>query len=277
MIKKYVDNYFKALTIEQEDLEKIKTVIDELSDEISDVLARDDRRIFIIAVGANARMARSYLPELEYIYSLGSARTILIEPGKTFSTTHDDWIAFGANPQVASFELEKYNICENDIVIGVSSSGSNNYINAALIMCKEYGAKTALITNTSNQIDDHIDYVLSFPIKDYLIDNIRSFEGTTTLRILSDLLILTSLIKAGRIYENNAVFRKQNSPEERENITDSLMKITGIDEERAKFILEECFYILANAIIMVKKEVSASEAEEMIREKGLNLYKALED
>lgn len=276
MIKKYVDAYFEALSFNKEDLENIKVVIDKLSSEVADVFARDDRRIFIIAIGANARMAQSYLPELEYNYLLGSGHATLIEPGKTFAVTHDDWMAFGANPQVAAFELEKYNIGEKDIVIGITSSGHNNYINAALSLCKEFGALTALITNCDDEISSDIDFVLDLPIKKYVVEYIHSFEGTTTLRMISDLLLLSSLTKAGRIYENDAVFRKQNSPEQKKEIKKSLMTITGIHEERAEFILEECFYFLAHAIIMVKKEITADQAEALLRSFGFNIHRALE-
>ncbi len=140
----------------------------------------------------------------------------------------------------AFLDLERHNITEKDMVVGIAASGTTPYVIGGLKACQENGIATACITCNS---EAPVLLVSDFPIcvvvgPEFVTGSTRMKAGTAQKLVLN--MISTSImIQLGRVKGNKMVDMALSNNKLVDRGTRMVMAETGTDYETAHKLLEE--------------------------------------
>jgi N-acetylmuramic acid 6-phosphate etherase len=102
--------------------------------------------------------------------------------------------------------LTKNNISKNDIVIGISASGTTPFVLHGLKKCRENGITTCCVVNNP---DSPIASVSDYPIEvitgpEFITGSTRMKAGTSQ-KIIFDIISTTTMIRMGRVLDNKMI------------------------------------------------------------------------
>ena len=109
----------------------------------------------------------------------------------------------------AWLDLTKHNVSKNDMVIGISASGSTPYVIGGLEMSKKNKITTGCITcNLQTKIAENSDFPVEVIVgPEYVTGSSRMKAGTAQKMILN-MISTTIMIKLGRIHDNKMIDMK---------------------------------------------------------------------
>ena len=137
-------------------------------------------------------------------------------------------------------DLKSFNVNQNDLVVGISASGTTPYVVSALRKCKKNGITTGSIScNLNAKISKYSDYPIETVVgPEYITGSSRMKAGTAQKMILN-MISTTVMIKLGRIYDNKMIDMKLSNNKLYERATRILKTILDLDTETAKKLIEE--------------------------------------
>ena len=140
----------------------------------------------------------------------------------------------------AWLDLSKHNVSKNDMVIGISASGSTPYVIGGLEMSKKNNITTGCITcNLQTKIAENSDFPVEVIVgPEYVTGSSRMKAGTAQKMILN-MISTTVMIKLGRIYDNKMIDMKLSNNKLYERAVRILKTILDIETETAKKLIEE--------------------------------------
>ena len=137
-------------------------------------------------------------------------------------------------------DLLKHNLSENDIVVGISTSGRAPYVLGALQKCSQYGIATGVITNNENT---PVAKEAMIPIEvntgpEFITGSTRMKAGTSTKMILN--MISTSvMVKLGKVKGNRMIDMKLVNNKLIERGTKIIMDMLSLNHDDALALLLE--------------------------------------
>lgn len=205
----------------QVDIEKNYNNIDELSNLIKVQLV-NNKRVIIIGLGMTANVAKSSISEL-HRYMIDSSLFKVIVGTKTFDMDMYDAESLEDVQSAAVFELDSYNLKEEDLVIGVSVSGRTKYIKSAITYAKNIGCKVAVVSAYSSVgIADksNSDVIIDTNTKYNNSIKIEYISGTTIVKSILDLVLINAMKKMGRVWKGIVVNTRIISKKIEESVID---------------------------------------------------------
>lgn len=101
--------------------------------------------------------------------------------------------------------LEK-NICQNDIVVGISASGNTPYVLATLKACREHGITTgSFVNNPNSPISEYSDYPVEIITGPEFITGSTRMKSGTSQKLICDMISTTVMCRLGRVEGNRMV------------------------------------------------------------------------
>ncbi len=137
-------------------------------------------------------------------------------------------------------DLLKHNLNENDVVVGISTSGRTPYVVGALQKCSEYGISTAAITNNENTL---LSKEALIPIEvitgpEFVTGSTRMKAGTAT-KFIINMISTTVMIRLGKIKDNKMVDMQLVNNKLIERGTKIISDILSMNYDEAKALLME--------------------------------------
>lgn len=135
-------------------------------------------------------------------------------------------------------DLKKYDISDNDFVVGISSSGTTPYVVGAIQNCYFHGIETGIITSN---INTPLSKETSFPVEvivgpEFVTGSTRMKSGTAQKLVLN--MISTSLmIKLGKVEDNKMVDMQLTNNKLVDRGTKMIMKKLKLDYKSAQELL----------------------------------------
>ena len=136
-------------------------------------------------------------------------------------------------------DLEAHQVCDEDVVIGIASSGTTPYVIGALKKCKEHNIVTGSIACNP---DSPVSAVADFPVEvivgpEFVTGSTRMKSGTAQKMILN-MISTTAMIQLGRVEDNKMVNMQLTNSKIINRGIRMLMEKTGIkDVDSAKDLL----------------------------------------
>ncbi len=129
---------------------------------------------------------------------------------------------------------------KNDLVIGISASGSTPYVVGGLEMCKKNKITTGCITcNKMTKIAENSDFPIEVIVgPEYVTGSSRMKAGTAQKMILN-MISTTVMIKLGRIHDNKMIDMKLSNNKLYKRAVRILKTILDVETETAKKLIEE--------------------------------------
>lgn len=194
-------------------------------------------RLFYIGAGTSGRLGVLDASECPPTYGVPKDWVIgLIAGGdvalrNSIENAEDD-------PQQAWKDLKKYNIDENDVLVGIAASGTTPYVINGLKTANENGIITGSIScNPGSPVSEAAKYPIEVVVgPEYVTGSTRMKSGTAQKLVLN--MISTSvMIKLGRVKDNRMVDMQLSNDKLVDRGVKMVMEKTGQNYEDAKALL----------------------------------------
>lgn len=201
-------------------------------------LLTNDGRIFYIGSGTSGRLgivdASECLPTFgidEKIYGIIAGGDKAIRKSQEYAED---------SKTQAWEDLKPYNLSKNDIVIGISASGSTPYVVSGINECNKNGIYTGCITCNRNS---SLAKLSSYPVEvivgpEYITGSSRMKAGTAQKMVLN-MISTTVMIKLGRVFDNKMIDMKLSNNKLHERAIRILKSILKIGDDEAKKLIKE--------------------------------------
>ena len=135
-------------------------------------------------------------------------------------------------------DLLKYNINQDDFVIGLSSSGYTPYVVGAIQQCNKNGIKTGVITsNTGTYLAKEAKYPVEVVVGPEFITGSTRMKSGTALKMILNIISTTLMAKLGKISGNKMVDMQLKNKKLIERGTRIIQEETGFDYEVSNKLL----------------------------------------
>ena len=222
-------------------------------------------RVFYIGAGTSGRLGVLDASECPPTYSAPSDWFIGIIAGGDIALRNS--IEGAEDKQDSAIEdLRKFDITDNDLVIGISCSGAAKYVISALDYAKGKGSKTAyLITNPVPFLTTDVDVVISVDTGPEIITGSTRMKAGTATKMVLNMISTATMVSMGKVYGNLMVDLMAVNEKLVDRGTRIIQKITGLDYDSSEDALIRANKSVKTAIVMIKKNCELIDAEEKLR------------
>lgn len=172
--------------------------------------------------------------------------------------------------------IERIGVTAKDAVVGITASGSAQFVIAALKKARELGAQTIGVVNNINSKLESICHVCIAPVvgPEVIMGSTRLKAGTAQKLVLN-MLTTCTMVKLGKTFNNLMVDMKASNSKLYDRSIRIIHAATGVDEVTATSYLESASMNCKLAIMMIKTGLDAVEAGRLLAEYDGSLKTAI--
>lgn len=200
---------------------------------------KDGGRLFYIGSGTSGRLGVVDASECPPTFGVGDGVVIGIIAGgdgairKAVEFAEDDveqgWI-----------DLQQYNISSNDLVIGITASGTTPYVAGALKKCNAESVLTGCITcNAGTPVAGLADFPVEVITGPEFITGSTRMKAGTAQKLILNMISSSVMIQLGHVSGNRMVDMQLTNEKLIDRGTRMLMHEFAWDYKRARAILQE--------------------------------------
>jgi N-acetylmuramic acid 6-phosphate etherase len=172
--------------------------------------------------------------------------------------------------------IESIGVTNKDVLIGISASGSANYVIAALAKAKELGAATiGVCNNRGSKFEPIVDVCITPVVGPEVISGSTRLKAGTAQKLVLNMLTTCTMVKLGKTYNNLMVDLKASNFKLVDRSIRIIMNTTGVDTSTAAETLDKASMNCKLAIMMIKSGLDAKEAEQVLNANGGRLKQAI--
>lgn len=175
-------------------------------------------------------------------------------------------------------DIAAFHVTKRDVVIGLTASGSTPYVLAALKNARKAGAVTVGITSNSRAPIARIAQILISPNTgaEAIAGSTRLKAGTAQKLVLN-MLSTATMVRLGRVYDNWMIGVSLTNQKLRRRGQRILQEASGASVSEAARALRQAGHDPCVALIMLRKKVTASEAQLLLSAANGNMRRALHE
>lgn len=178
--------------------------------------------------------------------------------------------------ELGAEDLMSIHFSSNDILVGIAASGRTPYVIGAINYANSIGAKTIGLTCCKNsQLDAITDVSINLQPGPEVITGSTRLKSGTAQKMVLNMLSTSVMIKLGKVYGNLMVDLKATNEKLVERAVTIVRSITEVDDTTARKTLESCDFSAKAAIVMLKCNLTAVEAEEAIEKANGHLSRII--
>lgn len=184
----------------------------------------------------------------------------------------------GAEDSAANAErdLRKEKLKSNDIVVGITASGTTPYVLGALRYARKQKAMTVAITSNRNMpVARLAKIVIAVKTGPEVLTGSTRMKAGTSQKMVLNMLSTGVMVRLGHAYENLMIDMTLTNKKLANRAVRILAEASGKKMSAARHALRQAGHRLRVALVMLKREISAMEARKLISAAGGNLRRAL--
>lgn len=163
--------------------------------------------------------------------------------------------------------IESIGVTDKDVVIGISASGSANFVLAAMRKANEIGAATiGVCNNKGSKLDAVVNVCIAPVVGPEVISGSTRLKAGTAQKLVLNMLTTCTMVKLGKTYNNLMVDLKASNIKLVDRSIRIIMDTTGVDSTTASATLDKASMNCKLAIMMIKTGLDVSEAEKLLVE-----------
>jgi len=220
----------------------IEKALPQLNTLINSIVSKIENggRLFYVGAGSGGRLSVLDVIELPTTFGVSSDLfNVILAGGKEHLIEAPEEKEDDVN--AAWMMLQEKNVSAKDIVIGISASGTTPFVLSALKECKKHQISTAcIVSNPDSPIADQADIPVEVITGPEFITGSTRMKCGTAQKIIFDMISTTTMIKLGRVLDNQMVNVKLINDKIVDRAVKMLMKNTGLEDyNQAKELLLE--------------------------------------
>ncbi|MDF2650705.1 MAG: murQ, partial [Paenibacillus sp.] len=163
--------------------------------------------------------------------------------------------------------IERCGVTDKDAVIGITASGSAQFVIASLKRAKEIGAATiGVVNNKNSKLEPVCDVCIAPVVGPEAIMGSTRLKAGTAQKLVLNMLTTCTMVKLGKTYNNLMVDMKASNIKLYDRSVRIIRAATGVDEKCAITHLESASMNCKLAIMMIKTGLDAAEAERALNQ-----------
>lgn len=186
----------------------------------------------------------------------------------------------GAEDDEAAGEtlVDRLKAGENDVICGITASGSAPYVLAAMRRAGARGAKTiGLCTNAGSKLEKVCDVTIAPVVGAEVISGSTRMKSGTAQKMVLNMLSTCAMIRLGKVYGNLMVDLRASNKKLVNRAKRLIMHATDADEAQAARVLEQAEGHVKLAILIRESGLPAQDARALLEAHGGRLRAAIED
>lgn len=244
-------------------------------DLIAEAFRRGGRLVYIGA-GTSGRLGVLDASECPPTFNSPPEQVVgLIAGGRTALTNAVE----GAedHPEFAIADLQELGLSQDDVLVGIATSGRTPYVIDALQYAREQGAAAIAFTcNQENQLADVADLTICPVVGPEVVTGSTRLKAGTATKMVLNMLTTGAMVRIGKTYGNLMVDLRATNKKLIDRSIRILIAFTDLPRDEAETVLEACHGELKTAIVSVKRNVSPERAEELLKQAGGHLRRVLD-
>jgi len=238
---------------------------------------RKGGRLFYVGAGSSGRMG--VLDAAESPPTFGTSPKLvqaLIAGGRRAVTGAVE----GAEDSVrnAERELRERKLTRNDVVVGITASGTTPYVVGALKYARRHRATTVTITSNRHTPAGRVaKIVIAAEVGPEVLTGSTRLKAGTAQKMVLNMLSTAVMVRLGHVYENLMIDVVQTNEKVAKRALRILAEASGKSVSAAEHALRAAGHNMRVALVMLKREVGAREAKSRVAEAGGDLRKALRE
>ncbi|WP_155592595.1 N-acetylmuramic acid 6-phosphate etherase [Lysinibacillus cavernae] len=174
-------------------------------------------------------------------------------------------------------ELEKQQLTNHDVVIGIAASGRTPFVKGALIYAQQLGAKTiSLVSNSHSVISQYADIAIEVLTGPEILTGSTRLKAATAHKQILNMITTATMIKLGKVYKNLMVDVHASNFKLRERAKQIVCEVTGVSYIQAESVLEQTNFQVKLAIVMLLTNTTVEEASELLVQSEGHVRRAVE-
>jgi N-acetylmuramic acid 6-phosphate etherase len=256
----------------------IAKVLPEIEQAITAVVhaLKNGGRLFYVGAGTSGRIGLldavecpptfSTSPKLVQAILAGGADAVMI----AIEGAEDDL-------SLGEIELQKQQLTNRDVVIGIAASGRTPFVKGALIYAQQLGAKTiSLVSNAHSVISQHADIAIEVITGPEILTGSTRLKAATAHKQILNMITTTTMIKLGKVYKNLMVDVHASNFKLRERAKQIVCEVTGVSYSQAESVLEQTNFQVKLAIVLLLTNTTIEEAAELLVQSEGHVRRAVE-
>jgi N-acetylmuramic acid 6-phosphate etherase len=178
----------------------------------------------------------------------------------------------------AERELRERKLTRNDVVAGITASGTTPYVLAAMKFARRRGATTVAITsNRRMPVARLAKIVIAAEAGPEVLTGSTRLKAGTAQKMVLNMLTTAVMVRLGHVYENLMIDVVQTNDKVAERALRILAEASGKSVSAAEHALRAAGHNMRVALVMLKRGVEAREARKRLAGARGNLRLALEE
>ncbi|GEQ85818.1 N-acetylmuramic acid 6-phosphate etherase [Patiriisocius marinistellae] len=216
----------------EKSLPQIKALITVVSEKIN-----TGGRLFYMGAGTSGRLGIVDASECPPTFGVSHKLVIAIIAGGDKAIRNAVEFAEDSKDQ-GWRDLQKYDISEKDIVIGIAASGTTPYVIEALIKCNEQNIVTGCITcNEASPLAQTAKLPIEVVVGPEFVTGSSRMKAGTAQKLVLNMISTAAMIKMGRVVGNKMVDMQLSNNKLVARGEKMIMDALNISEDKAKELL----------------------------------------
>ncbi len=175
-------------------------------------------------------------------------------------------------------DLAAKKVTANDVVVGLTASGSTPYVLGALGYARRRGAVTVGLTSNRRSLLARVATITIAPqTGPEVIAGSTRMKAGTAQKLVLNMLSTAAMVRLGRVYDNWMIDVALTNRKLRQRGLRILEQASGASVSKAERALRQAGHDLRVALVMLKTSRDATEARRRLRAARGNLRKALRE
>ncbi|GAB4276201.1 MAG: N-acetylmuramic acid 6-phosphate etherase [Candidatus Rifleibacteriota bacterium] len=231
-------------------------------------------RIVYMGAGTSGRLGILDASECPPTFGVSPDRVIALIAGGEKAVTK---AVEGAedNVDAGRQDLEAINLNSNDILIGITASGTTPYVVAGLEFARQRKISTVLLCCNPYGNLPEVDVLINPAVGPEVITGSTRLKSGTVCKMVLNMISSLSMVKIGKVYENLMIDLMATNNKLRKRAIRIVMEGGRVPNYIAEAKLAEAEGNVKLAILMARTELGVDQAKQKLEEANGILYKAL--
>ncbi|MBO5316100.1 MAG: N-acetylmuramic acid 6-phosphate etherase [Clostridia bacterium] len=209
---------------------------------------RNGGRLVYMGAGTSGRLATADAAECPPTYGVDYNTVIAVIAGgeKTLVRAAENQEDSGES---GIADLKAKDLTAKDVVMGVSASGSAEYVARGLEYARSLGCKTiGLASNPDSKMKPYTDVYIYTPTGAEVITGSTRMKAGNAQKMVMNMISTAAMVQTGKVYENMMINLKPTNKKLRERMIGITTEMTGLSHDDAEALLEENEFSIPKAI-----------------------------
>src|ERR1700675_2538714 len=158
-------------------------------------------------------------------------------------------------------------LARNDVVVGITASGTTPYVFAALKHARRNAAtKVAIMVNSQTPVARLAKILIATEVGPEILTGSTRLKAGTAQKMVLNMLSTAAMARLGHVYENLMIDVKPSNQKVSDRIVRILAEASGKRLSASEHALRQSGHNLRLALVILKLRVSAADAAKKLRD-----------